>query len=229
MNGTTCLPPSSTPPRVSSHYVQRATIGDLSCRTPPQASLAKLAKKALKRQNLNNLEENQNWISKLKLIKDFILKLLADDTALIQLTSVLLGFTTDLIFALLYSGDTITNFFILTIKRKTTKNRKELSIRKMNFSLAAIKTANIDFCWSIGLLVNYIRAGLSHSVPLLVKLVEEYREDFELRYIVYPPSLCNYIFKELLNPVRPPLSGPFGEAYFWIPDNLAFHNKINNL
>ncbi|RNA30026.1 hypothetical protein BpHYR1_006991 [Brachionus plicatilis] len=25
---------------VSSHYVQRATIGDLSCRTPPQASLA---------------------------------------------------------------------------------------------------------------------------------------------------------------------------------------------
>ncbi|RNA19660.1 hypothetical protein BpHYR1_022691 [Brachionus plicatilis] len=40
MNGTPCLPPSSTPPRVSSHYVQRATIGDLSCRTPPQASLA---------------------------------------------------------------------------------------------------------------------------------------------------------------------------------------------
>ncbi|RNA44102.1 RNA-directed DNA polymerase from mobile element jockey-like, partial [Brachionus plicatilis] len=36
---------------------------------------------------------------------------------------------------------------------------------------------------------RYVRAGLSHSVPLVVSLVEEYREGFELRYIEYPTPL----------------------------------------
>ncbi|RNA37873.1 hypothetical protein BpHYR1_007211 [Brachionus plicatilis] len=38
---------------------------------------------------------------------------------------------------------------------------------------------------------RYFRAGLSHSVPLVVGLVEEYRESFESRYIKYPTPLCN--------------------------------------
>ncbi|RNA06894.1 hypothetical protein BpHYR1_025226 [Brachionus plicatilis] len=36
---------------------------------------------------------------------------------------------------------------------------------------------------------RYVRAGLSHFVPLVVRLVEEYREDFESRYIEYPTPL----------------------------------------
>ncbi|RMZ99290.1 hypothetical protein BpHYR1_053070, partial [Brachionus plicatilis] len=38
---------------------------------------------------------------------------------------------------------------------------------------------------------RYVRAGLSHSFPLVVKLVEEYRGGFESRYIEYPTRLCN--------------------------------------
>ncbi|RNA43879.1 hypothetical protein BpHYR1_026137 [Brachionus plicatilis] len=34
-------------------------------------------------------------------------------------------------------------------------------------------------------------AALSHVVPLVVRLVEEYREGFESRYIEYPTPLCN--------------------------------------
>ncbi|RNA20395.1 hypothetical protein BpHYR1_007971 [Brachionus plicatilis] len=37
---------------------------------------------------------------------------------------------------------------------------------------------------------RYVRAGLSHSVPLVVRLEEEYRECFESRYIEYPTPLC---------------------------------------
>ncbi|RNA34102.1 hypothetical protein BpHYR1_009866 [Brachionus plicatilis] len=36
---------------------------------------------------------------------------------------------------------------------------------------------------------RYVRAGLSHSVPLVVRLVEEYRDGFESRYIEYPTPL----------------------------------------
>ncbi|RNA36110.1 hypothetical protein BpHYR1_011330 [Brachionus plicatilis] len=36
---------------------------------------------------------------------------------------------------------------------------------------------------------RYVRAGLSHSVPVVVRLVEEYREGFESRYIEYPTPL----------------------------------------
>ncbi|RNA08263.1 hypothetical protein BpHYR1_047809, partial [Brachionus plicatilis] len=38
---------------------------------------------------------------------------------------------------------------------------------------------------------RYVRAGLSHSVPLTVRLVEEYNKGFESRYIEYPTPLCN--------------------------------------
>ncbi|RNA16287.1 hypothetical protein BpHYR1_052435 [Brachionus plicatilis] len=38
---------------------------------------------------------------------------------------------------------------------------------------------------------RYVRAGLSHSVPLAVRLVEEYKKGFESRYIEYPTPLCN--------------------------------------
>ncbi|RNA36062.1 hypothetical protein BpHYR1_052712 [Brachionus plicatilis] len=36
---------------------------------------------------------------------------------------------------------------------------------------------------------RYVRTGLSRSVPLVVRLVEEYREGFESRYIEYPTPL----------------------------------------
>ncbi|RNA30560.1 hypothetical protein BpHYR1_042545, partial [Brachionus plicatilis] len=36
---------------------------------------------------------------------------------------------------------------------------------------------------------RYVRAGLSHSVPLTVRLVEEYNKGFESRYIEYPTPL----------------------------------------
>ncbi|RNA26871.1 hypothetical protein BpHYR1_011789 [Brachionus plicatilis] len=36
---------------------------------------------------------------------------------------------------------------------------------------------------------RYVRAGLSHSVPLTVRLVEEYNKGFESRYIEYPTRL----------------------------------------
>ncbi|RNA12726.1 hypothetical protein BpHYR1_032832 [Brachionus plicatilis] len=35
----------------------------------------------------------------------------------------------------------------------------------------------------------YVRAGLSNSVPLVVRLVEEYREGFESKYIEHPTQL----------------------------------------
>ncbi|RNA36923.1 hypothetical protein BpHYR1_037019 [Brachionus plicatilis] len=33
---------------------------------------------------------------------------------------------------------------------------------------------------------RYVGTGLSHSIPLVVRLVEEYKEGFESRYIEYP-------------------------------------------
>ncbi|RNA00951.1 hypothetical protein BpHYR1_046375 [Brachionus plicatilis] len=38
---------------------------------------------------------------------------------------------------------------------------------------------------------RYVRARLNYSVSLVVRLVEEYREGFESRYIEYPTPLCN--------------------------------------
>ncbi|RNA09200.1 RNA-directed DNA polymerase from mobile element jockey-like [Brachionus plicatilis] len=38
---------------------------------------------------------------------------------------------------------------------------------------------------------RYVRAGLSHSVPLTIRLVEEYNRGFESRYIENPTPLCN--------------------------------------
>ncbi|RNA44193.1 hypothetical protein BpHYR1_030749 [Brachionus plicatilis] len=37
---------------------------------------------------------------------------------------------------------------------------------------------------------RYVRTGLSHSVPLTVRLVEEYNRGFESRYIEYPTPLA---------------------------------------
>ncbi|RNA04698.1 RNA-directed DNA polymerase from mobile element jockey-like [Brachionus plicatilis] len=39
-----------------------------------------------------------------------------------------------------------------------------------------------------------VRAGLSHYVPLVVTLVEEYREGFESRYIEYPTPNNFFLF-----------------------------------
>ncbi|RNA18038.1 hypothetical protein BpHYR1_007997 [Brachionus plicatilis] len=39
---------------------------------------------------------------------------------------------------------------------------------------------------------RYVGTGLSHSIPLVVRLVKEYKEGFESRYIEYPTPLCNY-------------------------------------
>ncbi|RNA33324.1 hypothetical protein BpHYR1_042769 [Brachionus plicatilis] len=36
-----------------------------------------------------------------------------------------------------------------------------------------------------------IRTGLSHSIPLVERLVKEYKEGFESRHIEYPTPLCN--------------------------------------
>ncbi|RNA29060.1 hypothetical protein BpHYR1_028943 [Brachionus plicatilis] len=38
---------------------------------------------------------------------------------------------------------------------------------------------------------RYVGTGLSHSIPLVVRLVEEYKEGFESRYKEYPTQLCN--------------------------------------
>ncbi|RNA14066.1 hypothetical protein BpHYR1_006908 [Brachionus plicatilis] len=38
---------------------------------------------------------------------------------------------------------------------------------------------------------RYVGTGLSHSIPLVVRLVEEYKEGFKSRYIEYPTPLCN--------------------------------------
>ncbi|RNA15933.1 hypothetical protein BpHYR1_007674 [Brachionus plicatilis] len=37
---------------------------------------------------------------------------------------------------------------------------------------------------------RYVGTGLSHSIPLVVRLVKEYKEGFESRYIEYPTPLC---------------------------------------
>ncbi|RNA19436.1 hypothetical protein BpHYR1_033279 [Brachionus plicatilis] len=36
---------------------------------------------------------------------------------------------------------------------------------------------------------SYVGTGLSHSIPLVVRLVKEYKEGFESRYIEYPTPL----------------------------------------
>ncbi|RNA25014.1 hypothetical protein BpHYR1_028987 [Brachionus plicatilis] len=38
---------------------------------------------------------------------------------------------------------------------------------------------------------RYVGTELSHSIPLVVRLVKEYKEGFESRYIEYPTPLCN--------------------------------------
>ncbi|RNA38584.1 hypothetical protein BpHYR1_048428 [Brachionus plicatilis] len=38
---------------------------------------------------------------------------------------------------------------------------------------------------------RYVGTGLSHSIPLVLRLVKEYKEGFESRYIEYPTPLCN--------------------------------------
>ncbi|RNA08153.1 hypothetical protein BpHYR1_047468 [Brachionus plicatilis] len=38
---------------------------------------------------------------------------------------------------------------------------------------------------------RYVGTGLSHSIPLVERLVKEYKEGFESRYIEYPTPLCN--------------------------------------
>ncbi|RNA06275.1 hypothetical protein BpHYR1_053742, partial [Brachionus plicatilis] len=48
---------------------------------------------------------------------------------------------------------------------------------------------------------RYVGTGLSHSVPLTVRLVEEYNKGFESRYIEYPTPLLryNYISNRVVN------------------------------
>ncbi|RMZ95939.1 hypothetical protein BpHYR1_004400 [Brachionus plicatilis] len=38
---------------------------------------------------------------------------------------------------------------------------------------------------------RYVGTGLSHSIPLVERLVKEYKEVFESRHIEYPTPLCN--------------------------------------
>ncbi|RNA02787.1 RNA-directed DNA polymerase from mobile element jockey-like [Brachionus plicatilis] len=38
---------------------------------------------------------------------------------------------------------------------------------------------------------RYVGTGLSHSIPLVERLMKEYKERFESRYIEYPTPLCN--------------------------------------
>ncbi|RNA16382.1 RNA-directed DNA polymerase from mobile element jockey-like [Brachionus plicatilis] len=38
---------------------------------------------------------------------------------------------------------------------------------------------------------RYVGTGLRHSIPLVERLVKEYQESFESRYIEYPTPLCN--------------------------------------
>ena len=38
---------------------------------------------------------------------------------------------------------------------------------------------------------RYVRAGLGHSAPLVVRLVNEYRAGFESRFLENPTPLCN--------------------------------------
>ncbi|RNA19118.1 hypothetical protein BpHYR1_006377 [Brachionus plicatilis] len=42
---------------------------------------------------------------------------------------------------------------------------------------------------------RYVGTELSHSIPLVVRLVKEYKEGFESRYIEYPTPLCNCYLK----------------------------------
>ncbi|RNA19286.1 hypothetical protein BpHYR1_038030 [Brachionus plicatilis] len=38
---------------------------------------------------------------------------------------------------------------------------------------------------------RYVGTGLSHSIPLVLRQVKEYKEGFESRHIEYPTPLCN--------------------------------------
>ncbi|RNA10355.1 hypothetical protein BpHYR1_036334 [Brachionus plicatilis] len=39
----------------------------------------------------------------------------------------------------------------------------------------------------------YVAGGLHHFLPLVVKLVDEYKAVFESRYVEYPTPSCNSI------------------------------------
>ncbi|RNA35182.1 hypothetical protein BpHYR1_023987 [Brachionus plicatilis] len=62
---------------------------------------------------------------------------------------------------------------------------------------------------------RYVRTGLSHSIPLVVRLVEEYKEGFESRYIEYPTPLrykqkfycINFVLFDILKDLRLGTSG----------------------
>ncbi|RNA10414.1 leucine-rich repeat transmembrane neuronal 4 [Brachionus plicatilis] len=63
---------------------------------------------------------------------------------------------------------------------------------------------------------RYVRAGLSHSVPLVIRLVEKYREGFESRYIEYPTPLCNCYLDEL-------------ESYLLVKYSIDLWNQLTTL
>ncbi|RMZ96381.1 hypothetical protein BpHYR1_044432 [Brachionus plicatilis] len=55
--------------------------------------------------------------------------------------------------------------------------------RTVGLHSAPLKTSFSNFSQ------RYVGTGLSHSIPLVVRLVKEYKEGFESRYIEYPTPL----------------------------------------
>ncbi|RMZ99336.1 hypothetical protein BpHYR1_015390 [Brachionus plicatilis] len=93
---------------------------------------------------------------------------------------------------------TLTVRFILKLKYDTSSN----IVHHETFNKLKLLTVSNRL---YELSERYEAGGLRHSVPLVVKLVDEYKAAFESRYVEYPTSFCNYyltisaFFPELIN------------------------------
>ncbi|RNA39844.1 RNA-directed DNA polymerase from mobile element jockey-like [Brachionus plicatilis] len=71
----------------------------------------------------------------------------------------------------------------------------ENNIKKLqaiqNTAVRSILKLKYDSPSNIELSERYVGTGLNHSIPLVERLVKEYKEGFESRHIEYPTPLCN--------------------------------------
>ncbi|RNA42821.1 hypothetical protein BpHYR1_001448 [Brachionus plicatilis] len=84
----------------------------------------------------------------------------------------------------------------LEIHGNKLDNQKEVKFLGVKFDSALTFTPMVEEIRELSnrlfeLSERYVRAGLSHSVRLVIRLVNEYREGFESRFIEYPTPLCN--------------------------------------
>ncbi|RNA02203.1 hypothetical protein BpHYR1_012350 [Brachionus plicatilis] len=75
----------------------------------------------------------------------------------------------------------ITDRLILNNSTKKQKNTPNFSEQREYFTVSGSKCGNNNYYLESE---RYVGTGLSHSIPLVERLVKEYKEGFESRHII---------------------------------------------